>query len=939
MMHNGFGLKWLVAVILLLSLSACSHFSGQRSAPSISAIERGPIRIIENAPLSVDHQQVIDRYQQYLDIATDTEVKIRVAQRIATLKLQADEVAQGQTVTRQRSAQQERRFAQQAIDDYEFLLREHPNRVDNDALLYQLARAYQQLGQRSQAIRVLDTLVERYPRSPYYLEGEFRLAQLLYQVADYEQSIQAYQRVIDQGADKNRFYLSAGYLQGWAWFKQSDFDASLRAFSRVLDEEFPDESSFASASSAQQEMLNDILRVMAIMFDQQGDWRNIAQFYDEYGARHYEDRIYDRLATHYYDKASYRSAASTLRAYTEHYPLDRRSAGFYQRLIEGYQRARYPELTRRHQRAFIERFGVTSEYWQQHPDQHLELTALLADHVWQLAQFQHGWAGQTEQPQERQARLAEAAHWYDYYLTHLSRSEFVINAHFLLAEIHFEQADYPLAVHHYEIVAYQYHQHELASEAGYAAILAYRRHQPEDHERALWRQKTVTSAMRFVREFTSDERRGSVLVNTAETLLADEYYDSALNTIVLARQADGNLSARHQYGANLVEGHASFALQRFDVAEVALLKASQYRDVDAQTRVELRDKVAASIYQQGEQAQRSGDERQAIDHWLRLARVIPESRIRIHAEYDAATALMSLADYPQAIQVLNQFRQQFPNHPLTRDVPSKLIVAYEDQQQWSMAAHELSVLCESHDDAEQQRIACFQAAQYFEKDTDWDNAIDRYRSYAHAYPRPFDPALEAHVKLEQLYLRVDNQQNRYFWLNRIISLDRNAGEDRSDRSRYLAAQSAYELGEIERQFFENIRLRQPLANSIQRKNTAMQEAIRRYTQATNTDVQEFTTAATYRIAELYAELSRALMASERPRGMDELEQEEYQFLLEDQAFPLTETAIELHQTNAARTRDGLYDEWIKNSFAALAELMPGQYQKNEQMVRYVEQIR
>src|SRR5690606_41180893 len=55
----------------------------------------------------------------------------------------------------------------------------------------------------------------------------------------------------------------------------------------------------------------------------------------------------------------------------------------------------------------------------------------------------------------------------------------------------------------------------------------------------------------------------------------------------------------------------------------------------------------------------------AVQHWLRLASVIPESRSRIAAEYDAATLLMAIPDYPQAVQVLQQFRQQYPQHPLT----------------------------------------------------------------------------------------------------------------------------------------------------------------------------------------------------------------------------------------------------------------------------------
>src|SRR5690554_7372426 len=79
-------------------------------------------------------------------------------------------------------------------------------------------------------------------------------------------------------------------------------------------------------------------------------------------------------------------------------------------------------------------------------------------------------------------------------------------------------------------------------------------------------------------------------------------------------------------------------------------------------------------------------------------------------------------------------------------------------------------------------------------------------------------------------------------------------------------------------------------------------------------------------------MSTALMESERPQGLDELELEEYEFLIEEQVFPLEEAAIQIHQTNSARTRDGLYDRWIKDSFKSLAKLMPGQYNKQERVV-------
>ena len=242
-------------------------------------------------------------------------------------------------------------------------------------------------------------------------------------------------------------------------------------------------------------------------------------------------------------------------------------------------------------------------------------------------------------------------------------------------------------------------------------------------------------------------------------------------------------------------------------------------------------------------------------------------------------------------------------------------------------------------DKEQQRIALFQSAQYFEKANDLDNALATYKRYAHDYKRPFDPAVEAHFKLDQIYLTQGDDTKRLFWMNKMVWLHLGAREDQTDRSKYLAAKASYELAENERIKYDKIKITLPLAKSIERKNKRMKAALDRYTQAVQIGVLEYTTSATYRIAELYSQFSQRLLESERPEGLDELALEEYGYLLEDQAFPLEEAAIEVHQTNTGRTFDGLYDQWVKKSFASLAKLMPAQYARYEKKVSYVDAIR
>ncbi|MCS6946781.1 MAG: tetratricopeptide repeat protein, partial [Steroidobacteraceae bacterium] len=71
------------------------------------------------------------------------------------------------------------------------------------------------------------------------------------------------------------------------------------------------------------------------------------------------------------------------------------------------------------------------------------------------------------------------------------------------------------------------------------------------------------------------------------------------------------------------------------------------------------------------------------------------------------------------------------------------------------------------------------------------------------------------------------------------------------------------------------------------------------------------------------------LASERPKKLDKDALEQYDLLLEEQAFPFEEQAIELHEANAARAREGWYDAGVRASFAALAELKPARYAKSE----------
>ena len=101
---------------------------------------------------------------------------------------------------------------------------------------------------------------------------------------------------------------------------------------------------------------------------------------------------------------------------------------------------------------------------------------------------------------------------------------------------------------------------------------------------------------------------------------------------------------------------------------------------------------------------------------------------------------------------------------------------------------------------------------------------------------------------------------------------------------------------------------------------------------------EWTTASNHRIARIYQIMGEDLMTSERPKGLDADQLEQYDILIEEEAIPFEDRAIEVFTLNANLVNSNIYDKWVKESYSELAKLIPGRYAKFEKRAKYVESI-
>jgi outer membrane protein assembly factor BamD (BamD/ComL family) len=388
----------------------------------------------------------------------------------------------------------------------------------------------------------------------------------------------------------------------------------------------------------------------------------------------------------------------------------------------------------------------------------------------------------------------------------------------------------------------------------------------------------------------------------------------------------------------LVVAHGSFDQTSYQDAESAYIEVLRLTDAKDESREKLTENLAASIYKQGEQQRKLEKHREAANHFLRIATVTPAAKIRPTAEYDAAASLIILKDWPAAAAVLVDFRKRYPQSELQTEITKKLAIVYKENGDLMASAAEFERIETETKDESLRREALDQSAELYVKAESMKDALRIYTKYVSVFPRPVENAIETRQKIADIYKKMDNNKKYTAELKAIVKADSSAGNERTDRTRYLAANAALILTEPSLTAFYDVKLVKPFKKNLNKKKKRMKTAIDKYNKLIDYEVSEVTAAATYQLAEIYFHFSHALMESERPSDLNEAELEQYNLVLEEQAYPFEEKAINVHEKNIELLSIGVYNKWIDRSIEKLAVLMPARYARSEQENTFVKSL-
>lgn len=919
---------WLLAAMAVTPADAARL----KEEDTIKSLESKDVQLRPGKAILGSSDLARESYRAFLDLVSDDpELRAEAMRRLGDLELEATEAEQ---LAENIDTLDDTGF-NNAVGLYQQLLEAYPDYRRNDTVLYQLARAYEIGGRTDAALEILDEIVVNYADTLLIDEVQFRRGEMLFLRKRYGEAEVAYQEVVNYG-DLSRFYQQSLYKLGWSQFKLASHEQSLTPFIELLDRKVGDieiesgEQRLQELKRADRELVEDTFRVLSISFSYLDGADSIRSFLASRGHPHYSFVIYQNLGDLYLEKERFQDAAQAYESFVAFDPYHVKAPLLQVEVIEAYRQGGFPSLVLEGKKDFVGRYGMDGDFWIRNPrHENTEVAAHLKANLTDLAKYYHAAA----QKGARKSDYQEAANWYRKYLAYFPGETDSANTNFLLAEVLFESEDFAAATVEYQRTAYDYVAHDKSAEAGYATILAYREHEKllEGAAKDEWHAQYLDSGLKFADTYPEHPQSGAVLTTVAEDLFQQDQFDLAIavGQAVIAKQPP--VSAALARTAWTVVAHAQFELANFAAAETAYysLRVATRAD-DAQAAQEIKDRIASSIYKQGEQARDAGDLETAVTHFTRLGIAVPDADIRATAEYDAAAALINLQAWDRASGVLEKFRRDYPDSEFADDITQKLAVSYLESGMAAQAAAEFERIADAESSsAEMRREALWKASELYQQTGTLGSEQRVLRNIIVRYPNPLTESIEARFRLLEIARVVGNEEQRIALLEELVNVDATAGTQRTDRTRFLAAKATLELADPVRRRFAVVRLTQPLASSLKLKKSLMEEVIAAYTGAANYGVAEVTTAATFRLGEVYEQFSSDLLASDRPADLSADALEQYEILLEEQVFPFEEKAIDLYKANANRAPDGVYDEWVQKSFERLAGLMPARYAKKE----------
>ncbi|GAB3372542.1 tetratricopeptide repeat protein [Spongiibacter taiwanensis] len=939
----------LLALPLVTALVACQSagtspqlqtvgelIGGNGQRPERLGISLAPSSLAEEGDDAAALRSALEHYDQIAGMAARSEVQAEALRRAADLRV--DAVASGLLGPDQ---------LQPALANYQRLLAAFPHYPSRTQVLYQRARAEAMQGDDSAAIASLEQLAADYPDSPLAVKAQFRAAEMWLRLKNFAAAERAYSALLALPSAGQDYRIYGHYKRAWARYQLDQFSQALVDLNAVLlsqpviSDPSPGLPPYL-ATDNRQGTVEDATR-LAVLCLAASDRAQLDIFLPPEGDQAIALTIYQRLVERLLETQRITDAALVALHYAASRPDSPAAPAFHRQAIGAYLNGGLMAQATAQKAVFIQRYDPGNPLLPAAaPAQPVVLApgvevSVLMAYMLDVAGYHH-----QQFRQGRTGTLDVATAMYQRWLARFPGSEARGDVRRALAETYYDGGRFKLAAVEYELLAYSDTPYANKGDAGLAAIQSQLQAldalvaSPAPVRRVAV-QRLAALSQRFVAAYPRREEGGIALLQAAGLLFESGDFPGVLALVSEVEQGAVPLSPRQHYQGQLLKADALFQLGRYREAEPLFRNLLAGSELAGKDRSGVVSRLAIIVYQRVDTLRDAGQLEPAATALESMLALPLSASVKQRALFDAAVLRDQLGQWPASLHWLEVLVEQFPEERKLAEVDVMLARGYSKMGKPGAAAQAYRRLAANTSqqlvDRESARL---QAAQWFQRAGQPGQALVDYRRYLET-GRP-DAEAAQRVRWHVVGLLPPHSSERQRYLKEIVAADE-IGTGSPDTSRLIAAQAHLQLAQEVASRGRQIALVAPLATSLATKGRLLEQAAQGFHRAAEYGYADVSSIALNELGLLYRDFAHAILASQRPSDLTGEVLGEYLQLLEQEASPFEERAISAFEHNLGHVRQGLWNDALQQSLAALEVMLPGRYAKQVRLAGSYDDLR
>lgn len=899
-----------------------------------------------------------------------------------------------------------------ALEEYKKLLKEFPNYERIDEVMFYLGRGLITAEQQKQGASYMLRLTKEYPKSKYVTPAYLAVAEYYFDNDLLFAAKTNYLKVLED--EKSNDYPYALYKLGYVHYNLREYEDSIKAFQKVVDlSKGKDKRKIYFTEQA--------YAALSLSYAEVDDgWKKARDYFRQAGGDDLATDQLERIAR-IYDKQD----KMDLQIEVYEYLIGAKKEGkkvpeYAEQITAAIKKAEDIDRTDAIINRFLTYFDPKGSWWAVNKEVDEAMTRARQyreEQVdWLIGQY-HTKAQEVEKLKD-QARAdkyyKKAAENYTRYLEWFpdAKAQELYEKEFYLAEIYFFQTEeWDKAAKHYRGVVKRDPKGKYSKESAYAVILSAEEKmadaglverpkrsakkgdrgkaaeadvsfqkanaadkeflpKPEEPIHAL-ENDFLTACTEYLELYPEDEEVPAVAFRAAEIFINKGHYGEGIKRLEVIMEHHPKHRFTGFAAATLFD--SNYRLRRWDQMERwgrYMLKTKNFQVLKEN---QLRDVIAISINEYATELNKKGEKDKAAAEMLRFVDEFPKHDKAPIALFNAAAITEGAEKTEQAIDLYESLIKRYPKAAQATEAHFVLGALYESQTDFERAADYFEKMA-SFPDVPQMADALYNAGAIRGALQQYDRAIGILETYVKKFPTQEDTP-EIYLQIADFY----EQQGKYAsaiktyqeWLKKFDKSQaakavdiylrmgkvhqkegaknarKNASQEfeqaikafkklpesiqtaqdaQGKEARRAGAQARFLLAEYIHQDFDEVKVSFPdhvLRRTLVKKAELLAQAEKAYLEVLDYKSQSVAAGALFRIGQQYYLFAKSLFDLPVPAELSEDEQIVYRAELDDRAAPLQEKAIEaMGRALKLAHENHVYNEWSRRSAQLLVKLSP-----------------